>query len=240
MATINFTKMSLFAETRTALSQRGIILYKSQFSNPSFSQKVILEQNKLLYPVIVKPTRMEASVGVHLVHNDDDMKEALKVVFSLGDSAIIDEFIEGREMRTGVLSRHNGKLESLPMIDYPIPHDDIRGMNMKVARDGKTLVKTDFKLLYENDEPELYEAMSKVAINSHKALDCRDFSFVDCRVTDSGDIYVLEINVFAAFNPGSVMTKLTNAAGISHQEFWGSMIKQALARKSSRSKICGA
>ena len=234
--------MSLLAKinTRTPSFLRGIILYKSQFSNPSFSQKVILEENKLLYPVIVKPTRMEASVGVHLVHNDDDMKEALKVVFSLGDSAIIDEFIEGREMRTGVLSRHNSILESLPMIEYTIPHDDIRGMNMKIAKDGKTLVKSDFKVLYENDEPELYEAMYKVAVNSHMALDCRDFSFIDCRVTASGDIYVLEINVFAAFNPGSVMTKLTNAAGISHQEFWGSMLKQALARKSSRSKICGA
>ena len=49
-------------------------------------------------------------------------------------------------------------------------------------------------------------------------------------MNDSGDIFVLEINVFAAFNPGSVMSKLTGAAGISHQEFWGAIVKKTLGR----------
>ena len=50
------------------------------------------------------------------------------------------------------------------------------------------------------------------------------------RVSHSGEIFVLEINVFAAYNPGSVMSKLTAAAGISHTEFWGAMVKKALGR----------
>ena len=36
--------------------------------------------------------------------------------------------------------------------------------------------------------------------------------------------------MFAAYNPGSVMSKLTAAAGISHTEFWGAMVKKALGR----------
>ena len=60
------------------------------------------------------------------------------------------------------------------------------------------------------------------------------------RVNDSGDIFVLEINVFAAFNPGSVMSKLTSAAGISHQEFWGAMVKKALGRVPNSNMKMGA
>ena len=62
-------------------------------------------------------------------------------------------------MRTGVLCKNNGALESLPLIEYNLPHNDIRGTNMKVEKDGKTLIKSDFKYLYEDDEPELYQSM---------------------------------------------------------------------------------
>ena len=50
-------------------------------------------------------------------------------------------------MRTGVLVREEeGKgLQSLPMIAYNnIPHEDIRGMNNKVQKDGKKLVTNTF------------------------------------------------------------------------------------------------
>ena len=72
--------------------------------------------------------------------------------------------------------------------------------------------------------------MYEVACKAHTALGCRDFSFIDCRVTEDGEIFVLESNVFAAFNPGSIMTKLTEASGISHKEFWSAMIRNVLQR----------
>ena len=210
---------------------RGTILYAEDFHSLQFSIDNILANNDLDFPLVVKPTRCEASVGVHLVRSAAEMEAALEVVFTLGDCAIIDEFIRGREMRTGVLVRGES-LMSLPMIEYNnIPHEDIRGMSNKVEKDGKKLVTNTFLSLTRDDEPRLYDAMHLVAAQCHKALGCRDFSFMDCRVTEAGEIYVLEVNVFAAFNPGSVMTKLTTGAGISHQQFWGEAVRRALARR---------
>ena len=235
------------ATTRALLLQAGVkvphgtVLHKTAFNSQQFSLSNLLEQHSLDYPLVVKPTRMEASVGVHLVHSKEDMMSALKVVFGLGDVAIIDEFIRGREMRTGVLCVDEGQLQSLPMMEYNISHDDIRGMNMKVERDGKKLVNNAFQFLHKQDNPQLYDNMFRVAAACHQALNCRDFSFMDCRVTEEGEIFVLEINVFAAFNPGSVMTKLTTAAGISHSQFWSSMLRRALSRRQQTvSKIQGA
>ena len=59
-----------------------------------------------------------------------------------------------------------------------------------------------FLTLTRDDEPDLYDDMHRVASECHKALGCRDYSFMNCRVTEAGEIYVLEVNVFAAFNSG--------------------------------------
>merc|ERR1712106_385170 len=226
------------ATSRALLLQAGVqvphgaVLHKQVFASKDFSPTHLLELHNLSFPLVVKPTRMEASVGVILVHTVDELVAALRTAFSYGDSAIIDTFIVGREMRAGVISRKEEVLEKLPLIEYNISHTDIRGMDKKVDKDGKTLINlpNHFSFIQEEDDPALHSAMHEVACKAHTALGCRDFSFIDCRVSHSGEIFVLEINVFAAYNPGSVMSKLTAAAGISHAEFWGAMVKKALVR----------
>lgn len=220
----------------------GTIVHKEMFSSEDFSPENLLQMHNLSFPLVVKPTRMEASVGVILVHTVSEMVDALTTSFSYGDSAIVDTFIAGREVRGGVVSRKEEELEKLPLIEYNISHNDIRGMDKKVDKDGKHLVNlpNHFWYIQEEDDPTLHAAMHEVACKAHTALGCRDFSFIDCRVNDSGEIFVLEINVFAAFNPGSVMSKLTGAAGISHQEFWGAMVKKALGRVTNSKMKMGA
>ena len=62
---------------------RGAILYAEDFKSPLFSVDNILASNDLDFPLVVKPTRCEASVGVHLVRSAEEMKAALEVVFTL-------------------------------------------------------------------------------------------------------------------------------------------------------------
>ena len=62
---------------------RGAILYAEDFISPQFSVYNILASNHLDFPLVVKPTRCEASVGVHLVRSAEEMKAALEVVFTL-------------------------------------------------------------------------------------------------------------------------------------------------------------
>ena len=118
-----------------------------------------------------------------LVHTVDELVAALRTAFSYGDSAIVDTFIVGREMRAGVISRKEEILEKLPLIEYNISHTDIRGMDKKVDKDGKTLINlpNHFSFIQEEDDPALHAAMHEVACKAHTALGCRDFSFIDCR-----------------------------------------------------------
>ena len=224
--------------TRALLIQAGVkvpdgaIIHKRMFFSKSFSAEAFLNTHSLTFPLVVKPTRMEASRGVVLVHTTQQMEDALNKAFTYGESAIVDAFIPGREIRTGVISRREGELEKLVSMEYDISPDDIRGMEKKVQKDGKALVNqpNSFWYIHEEDDPKLHSAMYEVACKAHTALGCRDFSFIDCRVTEDGEIFVLESNVFAAFNPGSIMTKLTEESGISHKEFWSAMVRNVLQR----------
>merc|ERR1719483_698590 len=134
------------ATSRALLLQAGVqvphgaVLHKQVFTSKDFTPAHFMELHNLSFPLVVKPTRMEASVGVILVHTDDELVAALRTALSYGDSAIVDTFIVGREMRAGVVSRKEEILEKLPLIEYNISHTDIRGMHKKVEKDGKTLI----------------------------------------------------------------------------------------------------
>ena len=53
---------------------------------------------KETFPAVVKPTRMENSVGVELVHNKEEMEAAIERAWAFGDALIIDAFVPGREV----------------------------------------------------------------------------------------------------------------------------------------------
>ena len=54
---------------------------------------------KETFPAVVKPTRMENSVGVELVHNKEEMEAALEQAWLYGDTAVVEVFKAGREVR---------------------------------------------------------------------------------------------------------------------------------------------
>ena len=67
-------------------------------SLPSLSQ--------LPFPVIVKPARGSAGIGVQLVHSEDELEGALKATVD----PVIEERQTGREFTVNVLASHDGRL----------------------------------------------------------------------------------------------------------------------------------
>jgi len=59
-------------------------------------------------------------VGVEIVHNKEQMKAALEQAFSYGDTAVVDAFIPGREVRCGVIEMKNGQVQTLPCLEYKV------------------------------------------------------------------------------------------------------------------------
>ena len=72
------------------------------------------------FPAVVKPTKMENSVGVEIVEDYDQMQGALERAWQYGDTAVVDQFIAGREVRCGSVELVPGVVSPLGCIEYKV------------------------------------------------------------------------------------------------------------------------
>ena len=72
------------------------------------------------FPAVVKPAKMENSVGVEIVEDYDQMQGALERAWQYGDTAVVDQFIAGREVRCGSVELVPGVVSPLGCIEYKV------------------------------------------------------------------------------------------------------------------------
>ena len=72
------------------------------------------------FPAVVKPAKMENSVGVEMVHDDEEMEAALERAWQYSDTAVVDTFIAGREVRCGTVELVAGVITPLGCIEYKV------------------------------------------------------------------------------------------------------------------------
>ena len=172
--------VSIVAVTRAVLSQAGV---------PVPSGVVITRNDDNLdykdsFPAVVKPTMMENSVGVCLVRDRVEMEAALADCWQFGDTAIIDTFIPGREVRCGAVEMVEGEIQALGCIEYKVARDNIRtfGDKLEGEDDGlRQAALTTSWMIDESQEPDLVNKLQKIAVRIHRVMGCRDFSQFDCR-----------------------------------------------------------
>src|SRR5262249_41208686 len=72
---------------------------------------------RLAFPLMVKSLTQEASIGISqasVVDSDEKLKERVAFIHeSIGTAAIIEQYIEGREIYVGILGNHS--LQALPV-----------------------------------------------------------------------------------------------------------------------------
>ena len=82
----------------------------------------------------------------------------------------------------------------------------------------------------EKEEQELVKTAQALFTQVHNVLGCTDFSQIDCRVSLTGEVFILEANSFCSFGPLSLMTKLAEKQGIKPGELYAAMVDNAVSR----------
>jgi len=165
-----------------------------------FSQDADLETGgNLRMPFFVKPLRMEASIGVDgksLVRNSRELMERVLAIHDLvDDSALAEEYIEGREFYIGVMG--NREMVAFPPIEMDfsgLPDGAPRVIDSKAKWDEQSDEYKGTKAVVADINDELKAKLQKVALDAYRALRVRDYGRVDLRFTDAGEIYVIEVN----------------------------------------------
>ena len=176
------------------------------------------------YPWIIKPREKGSSVGIFKVNNEDEYTELIKETFKFGSTAIIEQFIPGREISAGVIENFRGeRYFSLPPIEIVLV-DSFFDYHTKYNGGAKEICPANF-------EKEIDEEIRKTAIVAHQSIGARDYSRSDMILGDDGKLYILEINTLPGLTEKSLLPKEAKAVGISLKDLISHLIDLALKRK---------
>jgi len=189
----------------------------------------------LRMPLFVKPLRSDASLGVSrksLVHDTLKlMKQVASIRTELSDSAIAEEFIEGREFLVGVVG--NSPPKALPPIEVDfsgLPEGAPKVLDSKAKWEERSVEYKGTKTIVATLPDELRARLQKVAVDAYRAVRVRDYGRVDLRLTDTGEIYVLEVNASCYLERGSEFAMAAAAAGLDYPRLIERIVNLATER----------
>ena len=153
-------------------------------------------------PAVVKPPREGSSVGLTCVRDEKDWSEALKRAFEIDSEALVETFIEGRELTIGIVGD-----EVLPVIEIR-PKGGVYDYEHKYTK-GKTEYLCPAPITTEESRQ-----CQELAWRTFEALGCRGLGRVDIRLTPDNVPFVLEMNTIPGFTETSLLPKAAKAVGI--------------------------
>lgn len=189
------------------------------------------------FPLIAKPIREEASIGIHtdsVVTNEANLRKKVTQVLALyRQPVLVEPFVVGRELSVGIVG--NGKdLHVFPSLEFlfpeaPIPYEAFRFYDYKWGGKKEQMVRADLS-------GATTQALNKYTRLAFVATECRDYARMDYRMTESGDIYLLEVN----YNPGigpnthglnNTLTMMASFEGLGYEELIEWIVRTAAQRE---------
>lgn len=169
--------------------------------------------------LVIKPCSGGSSIGVYIVHGEDEFNEALLKAMSFENEVLIEEYVSGREFSVGVLG---GK--ALPAIEI-IPLEGFYDYKNKYQAD---LTKEICPAEITKEEEAL---LGSSALNAFKALGLSGYARIDFILNEKGEAYCLEANSLPGMTPTSLLPQEAEAAGISYNELCEKIIKLSFEKE---------
>ena len=195
----------------------------------------------LRMPLFVKPLRMDASIGIDeksLVRNTQQMMDrVLYIQRTFGDAALAEEYIEGREFYVGVMG--NGELVAFPPIEMDfsgLKDGSLRVMDSSAKFDESSDRFHGTKAVIADIEPELKAKLQKASVDAYRALRVCDYGRVDLRLTETGEVYVIEVNASCYLEEQSEFATAAAAHGIPYPELVERIAELAVERWKHRNR----
>jgi len=194
-----------------------ILMLHAGVPTPAFRVMRHPEENVagLPFPLIVKPKHESTSFGLHLVRSPEDLADAVQaVVTKYEQDALVEEYIDGREVCVGLLG--NDPVECLPLVELDFGGRDLRAMTY----DDKYHKRPDEprKICPASVSEPLAARLRELAVATFRACHCKDYARVDIRIDPAGNPFVLEINSMASLGPSASFVLAARHAGYAHPE----------------------
>jgi len=213
----------------------------SDFADPD---KVISRcEDRIGYPIIVKPVNLGSSVGISVAHNADELRISLDDAFKFASVILCERAITSlKEVNCSVLGdtdkAYASECESPAKSDEILSYKDKYTSGGGGKKGGKTGGSKGMASLARkipaDISPERREEIRDMAVRAFKALGCNGVSRIDFMIDEDTDtVYLNEINTI----PGSLAFYLWEPVGVPYKELLDRMIGLALKRKREEDSI---
>jgi len=177
---------------------------------------------RLHFPLIVKSLFYEASTGISqasVVENEEQLARRVQFVHdSVGTAAIVEQFIDGREMYVGVLG--NQRLQAFPVWEmsfsgmpdnrWRIATERVKWSTAYQKRHG---IMTDAAAL---DAPAARQ-IQHIARRTYRTLDLSGYARIDFRVDAERRAFVIEANPNPNLAYGEDFAESAEVSGIAYE-----------------------
>lgn len=231
---------SLAVALNKAMTKR--ILISENIATPKFQIFIRGDEElnpALNFPLIVKPNREGSSKGIGIfsvADNRERLYEVIREVISqYRQEALVEEFIEGKELTVGIIE--NGKVTALPILEIDFSTAKKSGeyfysWRMKEYQGDSELGLTPTFYCPARLDKDTEARVKDIAIKAHKSIGCLDISRVDMRLSINNIPYVLEINPLPGLDPEeSNFTLMAKAAGIRYEDLIEAILLSAIERQ---------
>lgn len=194
-------------------------------------------QSGLSFPLIVKPVREEASIGIRfdsVVHDLESLERKVRdTLRRYRQPAVAETFVLGREISVGVIG--NGTdLHLLSPLEFlfkgaETPFEKIRSYEYKWGGKQEQMVKAELPI-------SIIERLNEYTKCMFTATECRDYARVDFRIREDGEVFLLEVN----YNPGigpnthglnNTLTKMASFDGCGFEDLVERILVTAMRRE---------
>jgi D-alanine-D-alanine ligase len=201
-----------------------------------FRHGPVPRRHGLRYPLIVKPVQEDASAGIDessVVDAYGPLEERVRFIWKEFDQgALVEEFIEGRELHVPVLGNYPPRTLPVAEVDFSrLPPEMRTVLTFGAKWDPRHVAYQNVETRCPADLPvRLRAKVGRIAVSAVTVLGCRDYARVDLRVNPKGEVYVLEVNPNPDLAEGDVFMVAAHAAGMSTTQVLRKIIELAVRR----------
>jgi len=147
--------------------------------------------------------------------------------------ALIEEYIEGREIYAGILGSYE-RTQVLPLIELDLSRlpegtPRIASYDVKFEKNTEVYKLTKSRIAEDLDD-DTRKRLEDTALAAYRALKLRDYGRIDMRLAPNGDVYVIEANPNPWLASRQEFAMAAKASGLSYTEMIGSILDLAMSR----------
>lgn len=190
-------------------------------------------EDKLKYPLFVKPANLGSSIGISKAKNRDELINAIEIAINYDRKIIVEEAVENpMEINCSVIGFDNEYNASV--LEEPVSWQEFLSFEDKYLRGNKNSgMKSAARRIPAPIPEDKTKEIQDLAIKVFKILDCSGISRIDFLVEkDTMKVYVNEINTM----PGSISFYLWEPTGLKFKDLINKLIEYAILRNQEYNK----